>query len=1168
METRITWRVLAVGLLGFCLSLQAWAADVTARIRGTVTDPSGAVVPNASVTATNMQTGVAYSANAQNSGNYELLNLPVGTYNLAATAPGFQAFSATGIKLNIDQQYVQDIKFSIGNANERVEVRANAVQIDTTNIQLSNVVDAKQIVDLPLIGRNWTQLELISPGVQAANDRFGVFSANGSQAQQSSYLINGTDTNDLPLNTPLYVPSPDALSQFNLISSSLNPEYNRNSGAIVSASIKTGTNQYHGDVFEFYRDTFLNTHNYFQKTAPIFHQNQFGGTFGGPAIKDKLFFFLSYQGQRAVRPQTVATNTVFSAAELAGNWALTPAGPAANFWNAPKSSAPNDPKSGGSNPIPGTLLAKTGCPAGSTWGSCFQPGGFGTAVSPIPTAAFNPIALSLQQKYVPAPNSPANQFFFNPTQVNNQDQGIGRVDGNLTSKDQLWGLVVFQHAPQTRTLPFTGATLPGFGDQSQSETKQFTGAWTHLFNPETLNEFRVGYSRLNFDTVEPQQSVLPSSAGFAITPQNTKSAGLPLVRVTGMFNLGFSNNGPQPRVDQTYQITDNFSKVFGRHSAKFGYEGRRFNVDNPFFGDNNGNFLFGGTGSFSTLNAGLDFLLGNPDSYGQGAGGVINANAYEHYLYGQDQWKFRDNLTITYGAGWQIDTPFHNRQFKGLGTNCFIPGQTSKVFSTAPVGLNYPGDRGCNDASGATTAWKDIGPRIGFAYAPTLGFLSGGEAHKLSIRAGYGIYFNRTEEETSLQNLGAPPFGLSSTGAVDFPAGTAASFANPYVDIDTGQAFTNKFPFIFPSAGQAVDFTQFLPISISLYSPHFRIPYSQNFNLTVERELPSNIVARVSYVGALGRHEQVTYEGNPITQAGHDACLADPKCVANRSNQSVLFPTHTAFAPGNQIASVGTIDTVGNSNYNSLQLSATKGTTHGLLFQASYTWAHAMDNGSSFENSGFGGANRGYNQFVPGLNIGDSSFDVRNRFVFSPVYDIPNWKELPGMHWLPDVVGRGWEIAGILTLAQGFPVDIRTSSGSRSLFCTSNFQFYACPDIPNQVAPIKFLDPRAAKNFWFDPSSFSTEAIGTFGNVHRNPLHGPGINNTDVVISKNIFFWPGSESKYIQLRLESYNVFNHSQFYDSANVNNISTSITSGTFGRLNSAAPGRQTQLGAKIYF
>lgn len=1157
MPNKTLRRLIATGTFCFLLCLQLWSADVTARIRGTVTDPSGAVLANARVVATNVQTGQAYNAQSQSNGSYELLNLPIGTYNLSATAPGFEAFAVTGIKLNIDQIYVQDAKLSLGGTTEKVEVQANAVQVDTTNMQLSNVVESKQIVDLPLIGRNWTQLEQLQPGVQASSDRFGTFSANGSQTQQSSFLINGTDTNDLPLNTPMYVPSPDALSQFNLITSSLNPEYDRNSGAIVSASVKTGTNAYHGDVFEFYRDTFLNNHNFFQLTAPVFHQHIFGGTLGGPVLKDNAFFFLSYQGLRGVQPQTVAANTVYTPAELTGNWSTTPTGTATNFWTKPVNGKST------TNAIPGTLLAGTGCPAGSTWGSCFQPGGFGTPVLPIPTKAFNPVAQALIQKFVPAPNGPNNEFLFNPSTVSVQDQGIARLDGNVTAKDQLWGVLVFQHAPSSETLPFTGGTLPGFGDQSSRETHQFTASWTHILSSASLNEFRLGYSRFNFDAVEPINPVLPSSAGFQISPQNTASAGLPLMSITGMFSLGFSSNGPQPRKDQTYQLTDNYSKIVGNHSLKFGYEGRRFNVDNPFFGRNNGSFAFGGAGTFSTMNPGLDFLLGNPDSFGQGAGGFIRAVAYESYIYGQDQFKLRDNLTITYGAGWQIDTPLHNRQFGGEAIACFVPGQQSGVFPTAPTGLVYPGDPHCNDAGGAQIHWKHVGPRIGFAWAPSLGVLSGGESHKLSIRGGYGIYFDRTEEESSLQNLGTPPFGLSSAGALDFTGSTASAFVNPFQDINTGQTFGNKFPFSFPTPGAAVNFTPFEPIGISTYSPQFSAPYSENINLTIERELPSAIVARLSYVGALGRHEQIDSEANPISQAGHDACLADQNCINNRNSQSKLFPTHTAFAPGNLIASVGTINTTGTSNYNSLQLSATKGMSHGLLFQASYTWAHSLDNGSSFENSGFGGLTRGFNQFVPSLNYGDSNFDARNRFVFSPVYNIPNWKGLPGLHWLPDPIGKGWEVSGILTLAQGFPIDIRTSAGSLSLFCSANFQFYACPDVPNQIAPIKFEDPRVGKNFWFDPSSFQSEAVGTFGNTHRNPLHGPGLNNTDFAIYKNVFFWPGSESKYLQLRLESYNVFNHTQF-----IYNSTGSITSSLLGRITAAQPGRQSQLAVKIYF
>ncbi len=1118
------------------------AADVTARIRGTVTDPTGSLIPGAIVTATNAETGVAFQAKTQQNGAYEFLHLPIGTYSVTVSAPGFTSFNASGIRLDIDTEYVEPVKLNVGSTQE-ISVKADAVQVDSTNMQLNNVVEAKQIVELPLIARDFTQLEQLLPGVQAGNDRFGQnggssFSANGSQSQQSSFLLNGSDSNDLPLNGIAFRPSVDALSEFNLITSSLNPEYSRNSGAIVSATFKTGTNEFHGDAFEFYRDTFLNTKSYFQKTPSPYHQNLFGGTLGGPIFKDKLFFFLSYQGNRASQPQTVNVNTVYSPDQLAGNFSTL----AAN-------------KSFTTHVVPGSILPQC---AGLTYAQCF-PGGL------VPTGDFNTLAATLTKQYVPLPNSSGNTFLFNPITTIVQDQGIGRIDYNPTSKDQIWGVFVFQHAPSSDTLPFTGATLPGFGDVNTSEIHQFAASYTRQLNATALNEFSLHYTRFNYGAVTPQTVVQPSSVGFAIISQNPSVAGLPKIQVGSNFTLGFSNNGPQPRVDQTYQIDDNFSKVYGRHALKFGYDGRRFNVDNPFYGNNNGSYGYTNSNTSGTGSALLDFLIGVPNTYGQGTGGRIDAYAYEHYVYAQDQWKATDSLNITYGVGYQIDTALHNRQYGGEGVTCFIPGQQSVVFATAPQDLNYPGDKNCNDASGAVSAFKDVGPRFGFAYSPQLGFLSGGQSHKLSIRGGYGIYYNRSEEETSLNNLGDPPFGLNSGGASDYGA-LKPGFVNPYQNLLTGAVYANKFPAAIAKPGQNVDFTSYEPFVLSQYAPNFRVPYSQNFQLSIERELPSQIIARMSYVGSLGRHEQVTIEGNPVTQAGHDACLADPTCSGNPDTQSFNYPTHSVNGNSNIFPSVGLISTEGSSSYNSLQLSANKASTHGLLLQASYTFSHALDNASSYENSGYGGTQRGYNQYDPILNYGNSSYDARHRFVFSPVYVVPKFAS---GSYFGNLLGSGWEISGILTLATGFPYDISYGGAvSYSLYCSAAFSFYACPDVPNQVAPLQRLTPRnkatavGGNPSWFAQSSFVDETVGSFGNIGRDAHHGPGLNNTDVEVSKN-FFYSKSESKFIQLRLESYNVFNHTQF------SNPDGNFADSTFGTITSVqhAP-RQTQLVGKFYF
>jgi hypothetical protein len=1141
-------------------SASALGQSVTARIKGVVTDPSGAVVPSVPVIATNAQTGVKFKTTSGSDGSYIFPQLPIGTYAISADAPGFKGFQATGIAINIDQEYDEAIKLTPGNASDVVSVQADAVQVNTTDMQLNNIVDSHQITELPLIGRGFTQLEQILPGVQASNDRFGSFSVNGSQTQQSAYIINGADSNDLPLNTVAISPNIDALAQFNLVTGPMNAEYDRNGGGIVNTAIKAGTNHIHGDAFEFYRDTFLNTRNYFQKLAPTptFHENIFGGTLGFPILRDKLFAFGAYQGIRNIVPQAGGSVSVFTPAELQGNWAGT--------------------KFSG-NVIPLTINIP-GCVSGTqTFASCFASGN-------VPVAAFNTISAALVKQFVPPVNGAAgsNTYNFSPTNPSKSDQEIGRIDFNPTTKDQFYVVGIFQKTVSTRTLPFTGSTLPGFGDMNTTNIHQFSGGYTRQLSSSLVNDFQVHYTRFNFDAVEPQTVVAPSSFGFAINPQNPAAQSLPLISITQSssagpgFSLGFSTNGPQPRIDSVYQADETISKSFGHHNIKIGYDGRKYTVRNPFFARNNGSFGFNNGHGATSGDAGLDFLLGIPATYSQGSGARIDAFAFLNYGFAQDTWKATNSLTLSYGLGWQIDTQLHNRQFGGEGISCYNPAQQSVIFPTAPKGLNYPGDPGCNDASGAKTKYGDFGPRLGFAYAPDFGFLSAGASKKLSIRGGYGIYYNRSEEETSLQNLGVAPFGQNSNGAVDYGA-LNPSFANPYIDLNTGKTYANKFPFVPPTVGgPSPNFTQYEPMYLSEVSPNNRSPYSENYQLTIEREFPGQTVARASYVGTLGRHNQITYEGNPITQAGHDRCLADPVCSSPsvRGLQPTRYPLNTqyGFADANiggrnDFNGIGIISTSGSSNYNSLQLSVDKGLTHGLQMQASYTLAHGLDDGSSFENSGFGGV-RGYNQYNKSLNYGNSAYDARHRFVVAPIYTVP-FKHGSSFYNPINIALSGWQISGIATFATGFPFDLYTSVGSLSLYCGSSSSYYACPDNPNQTGPIVYGNDRTMvtnasgaslnRTTWFTPSAFSTEALGTFGNTSRNKYHGPGAENIDAVLAKN-FSISSDGTRYVQIRMTSSNALNHTQF------SNPTANISSGLFGQITSAAAGRQTQLAAKIYF
>ncbi len=1156
VKFRSVWATLFVAFVLAFVATSAHAVDVNGRIKGTVTDPSGAVIPGAEVIATNTATGVKYPTKSLASGDYLFPQLPIGTYSITVKASGFQAFTATGITLNIDQEYVEPVKLQVGNTSETLEVAADAVQVNTTDMQMSNIVDSKQMEELPLIGRNFTNLEQTLPGVDLNENRFGgTFSVNGSQAQQSEYLINGADTNDIALNTIVLTPNLDAIDQFNLVDGPLNAEYDRNSGGIVSASIKQGTNHIHGDAFEFYRDTFLNTNNYIEKTfdssgkrtdqVSPYHQNIFGGTLGGPIFRDKLFAFGAYQGTHERVPEESVKNTVLSSADLAGNYS----GSLSGF---------------STNPIPAKITIP-GCTAGETWADC------ATALNgQFKPSSFNSIATKLASQFIPAPNNANNIYQYNATENTTINQYIGRVDYNINPKNVVTVLGLYQENNLTEGIPFDGATLPGFGDADIEHIQQYTLDYIRTISPTTVNDLSAHYTRFNYKASYPQQIVQPSTAGFAITPQVPAYATIPTISVGGdaSFAIGGTSDGPQPRIDQVIQFDDNLSKTFGNHTLKFGYDGRRFNVSNAFGSRNSGSYGFNGSGAYSTGIASLDYLLGIPDTYTQGTTGEIQADAFLNYIYAQDTWKVSNTLTLDYGLGYSIDTPLRNHQYEGEGVACFSPGQKSTIFPNAPKNMIYPGDPGCTNSGQATMHYNEFGPRIGFAWAPDLGWISGTPG-KFSIRGGYGIYYDRTEEESALQTNGTPPFGLTSGGALD--AGGSPSFANPFADINGTAAGSeaSPFPYTQPTRGSNIAFPGKI-YNIDSFDKSYRAPYSENFQLSIERELPSQMVARISYVGALGRHNQTAYEGNYETAAGHAACVADPACAnpGEAPRQALDYPGHT-IGNSAQLIEMGETGSYSTSNYNALQVSITKAATHGLLFQLSYTYSHALDDGSSFENTGFGGSGgangtaRGYNQFDKALNYGNAAFDQKHHLVFSPVYTTPI---LHGHSTFSpaNLALSGWEISGIMTLATGQPFDVSYAgfTNSNSLWCSYQVSFYACPDIPEQVAAYKQTNPKTTAGLqYFDPSSFTDEPIGQFGNIGRDAFRQPGYANTNLIIAKN-FNLSADGARRLQLRMESDNVFNHTNFQTPDG------NFSDGTFGQITNAAPSRVSQLAAKFYF
>lgn len=1167
--------------LGLAFGMVFWAAsahadNLYASIRGTVVDPSGAVVPDAKLTATNLATGINYSATSSQDGLFAFLQLPIGDYSVRVEKSGFKTFSEGHIHLDLDQIFDLKATMQVGTAGETITVEANAAQVETTSMQLGTTVTGTQIVELPLNGRNWTQLMQLQPGVQGGSDRFGTsgngggFSTNGAETQQNSFLINGNDTNDTSVNTPLVIPSPDAIGEFDLVGSTLNPEYGRNSGAIVNAIIKNGTNQFHGDVFEFYRDTFLDATPWFETAPALFHQNQYGGTVGGPIIKDRAFFFFSYQGRRAVTPQPSAfaqnygglnfgqdQPIVFSQAERAGNLSAT-----APFYNAnnpePASSPCGANYTGpfGPSPLPFNVGTAT---AGTPWCVAFPTG-------VLPTASLNPLSVKLMKQYVPLPNGPNNAFDFNPLEVAKRDQYLGRLDGKLSNKDSIWFYGLYNNQVTNDDLAFNGSNLPGLGADSPSKTYEYTTAWNHSFSPTTLNEARFSYLRFNYDALVPAATQSPSAYGFSGIGSTQAPAfqQLPVMFVSGLFSLGFSVGAPQPRLQNTYQVVDNLSKVWGHHTFKAGFNMDRLEINNPFYNDLNGLYQFFGSGSFSTGNAGADFLLGIPSTYQQGSGAIIKARGREYYSYGQDQWQVRPNLTLTLGAGWDIDTPFKNLYANGEVLGAFHPGQQSTIFPTAPVGLVFPGDKGVGPYGDASVHYDDIAPRLGFAWSPNA-------SQKWSVRGGIGLYFNRTDSEATLQTLTNVPFSTTSIGG---GAISSPGFANPYNTVNPAQVGSlksgttnNPFPFTAPTPGSSPNFAQFEPIGINdvFYSPHLTSPRSTNFNLNVQYQVSKSTVATVAYVGTIGRHLEGAYNMNPAgTATGNALAVSEnPAAVANGTLNDFSLPSlaqNTYQFNPNIYGGIGVYATGFNSNYNSLQAQINRHFTNGLQFQASYTWSRYFDYTSSIENSAFN--NPGFNALNFARNYGPSANDAPQRLVVNYVYTLPFYKY--GHHWKQ--VTDGWNLSGIGTFQHGFPVAV-FQTAFNELQGDPSQQFFANPDFANATGAPLNINHNPRNNLqWVNPNAFAVPDLGTQGTANRNPFYGPGLNYWDMALEKNVHF---TETMYAQLRFETFNTFNHANF--GAPVNNVAAT---GAFGTINTVqqistnGAGRVVQLGGKFYF
>ncbi len=1184
-------------ILAFVIFASAFSsASITGSISGVVTDKSGAVISGASVVAVDTQTGVRTAAKTDAKGFYNLPALAIGNYDLEISQVGFKTFRTTGLVIDANSALRADASLEVGTINEKVEVSSDVVHVETQSTQMGEVIEGAKMTSVPLNGRSFIDLLALQPGVSpyqctssncndttqgvgadettvSGDQTNGTQSVNGGRMGSNGFMVNGADAQEGVHNGAAIIPNLDSISEFRIITNNFNAEYGNFSGGQINVVTKSGTNGFHGDVFDFLRNTDFDAANFFAGgVRGDFKQNQFGGTIGGPIKKDKVFFFGDYQGNRQILGQTqsfaVPTsadrtgNLMDEAGTLTGTVAGTSASPSPGFpfggWAHILS------QELGYTVTPGKPYYAPGCTSNT---ACVFP----NAV--IPMSAWSPVAKATL-KYIPPPNanlaSGANYEASSFNQHLRDDKFGIRLDTN-THYGTLFGYYFFDQF--SVTTPYAqGITFPGFDSSVQGRAEMINLGLTTTINNSTVNDVRLVYLRDRYFGGIPigGTGVPLNSLGFN-TPWNS-TGGISAINpaLEGVPSFVFNNYSfglPQDALRQynnTYQIIDNFTKIVGTHTLQFGGDFHYDQINERNYDDANGAYTFGGGETGLDF---ADFLIGAPDNFTQASQQLLDSRDKYFGVYAQDSWRARPTLTINYGLRYEIMTPWYDTQNK---LETVIPGEQSKVFPTAPQGLVVPGDPGVPRTL-APIQYHNFAPRIGFAYSPDsteglLGKLVGGPG-KTSIRAGYGIFYSAIEDATGFVEVGDAPYGLY------YSSPEPTLLASPFIDRGTGFSEVSagpKFPFTFPPANASpknpdtsFNWAQATPISGSDYLyPHDKIPQVQQFELSLQRQLGSATVASVSYVGTVGRHLLTFEDSNPASAA---LCLSLTAAVlALGQSPCGPFGEDNVYTLANGTTVNGTRPTFGinfgsnpymitavSSSFNSLQVSVKHAQKY-ANFLVAYTYEKSIDNGStSFDAT---------NPFNPRASRALSVFDVPQDLTVSYTVQLPFDKFAGGA---PKRLTSGWALSGIAIFAKGEPVQISEQSDDNSLSGTFADTIDE-PDYANNGGPLYVnRNPRnQAGQPYFNPNYFVAEPLGQVGNVMRRFFTGPGINNFDMALLKDTQI---TESTQLQFRAEAFNIFNHAQFNNPSG--NFDNSGTSG-FGYVTSARDPRIMQIALKLLF
>ena len=1162
--------------LGFPIAVMAATGG---SISGTVMDSTGARVPGAKLQLISIGQHTTYQIASDKEGAYAFLSLPVGHYDLTISAAGFRTQRKTDLAVDTDSALRVDARLEIGDRSDAVTVMSEGgVQVDTAETHLGEVVSGTQLAALPLNGRSFTDLLAIQPGVAPISTLLpssvimagvtegidpsgdlnpGNLSINGQRESSNGFMVDGVDVQEHMNGGTSIIPNLDSLEQFRVLTNNFDPEYGNYNGGMVTVVTKSGSNQFHGNAFEFFRNTTLDARGYFDPARAAFSQNQFGGTIGGPIRRDKIFFFTDYQGTRTTQGISTGNISVPTVAQRSGDFRDTTTGPLTGCVSGPylagilsqelgSTATAGDPYS----------TQSTGCTTG-------RHAVFASGV--IPQSAWSAPAKKLLQ-YIPSPNVSASQFSTSAySQTVRDNKSSVRIDGN----SRLGQLSAYYFVDDYRLdNPYpgsvAGASIPGFDALFIGRAQLLSFGDTLVIGSSTVNEFHAGYLRNANIIGQPNGGLGLSlaSQGFSSSPDGIYIQATQFEGVQNITFPSFVMGVPitnLTQVNNTFYLSNGLSRVIGAHTLKVGAQ---FHVDQVNEHPNatfNGTFNINGTETGSPY---ADFLIGVPSNFTQSSGQPFYLRNRYLGLYGQDSWRVRSDLSLNAGLRWDVIMPWWEK-YNQLQT--YVAGAQSTLFPGALPGLLVAGDPGVPRTL-APTSYKNFAPRLGLAYAPKFdhGILRSvlGGAGESSIRASYGLFYTEFPGLAAGIMYSVPPFGYNYLSPA--PPLLATPFISAASGFDNGQ----RFPFPFPSHSvstarpdTSINWANFAPLSADpFFNIRNRVSYIDNYMVSIQRRIRGATLLTMSYVGNQGHHILALVSANPGNPA---LCLSLPGCGpfgedttyttatgqtvnGTRSGQTTGRPVGT----GENYGENSSDSSIANSNYNALE--TTLRYQHGgSQFLLSYTYAKSIDQGSNLGEQ--------LNPINARQSRAISAWDLKHDFVASYTLALPVARLLRKANRTTE----DWSLSGTTRLASGFPVTLFDNSDDSLLGTLGNGANNYLLDTPQYgPGPLKTNTNGRTGRPAFNTSLFSEETLGQLGNARRRIFYGPGNENFDLTLQKNVRL---SEAKSLEFRVEAFNAFNHTQFYGPASVDG---QVEDPNFGQIVSAAAPRLIQVAAKFKF